>query len=81
MSDRIKLSVINDHIWLLNDNNESTGYLVIGKNKALIIDTMNGYVNVKELAESLTAGLVALVWHTLTVNLQDGLYTNKYFSF
>lgn len=30
---------------------------------------------------SLTAGLVVVVWHTLTVNLQDGLYTNKYFSF
>ena len=26
--ERIKISKINDHIWLLNDNNEATGYLV-----------------------------------------------------
>ena len=40
MSERIKVSKIKDHIWLLNDNNEATGYVVVGKEKALIIDTM-----------------------------------------
>ena len=40
MFERIKITKINDHIWLLNDNNEATGYLVVGNEKALIIDNM-----------------------------------------
>lgn len=35
MFERIKISKINDHIWLLNDNNEATGYLVAGMEKYL----------------------------------------------
>ena len=45
---------INDHIWLLNDNNEATGYVVAGEKMAMVIDTMNGFVNVKEEAQKLT---------------------------
>lgn len=51
---RIRVSDINDHIKLLNDHNEGTGYLIIGSERALIIDTMNGYENVKALAETFT---------------------------
>ena len=54
MFERIKVSKINDHIWLLNDNDEATGYLVTGKDRGLIIDTMNGYENVKKVSEELT---------------------------
>lgn len=54
MFERVKLKKINDHVILMNDNNEGTGYIVIGKSKALIIDTMNGYENVKEIAETVT---------------------------
>ena len=54
MFERVKLKKINDHVILMNDNNEGTGYIVLGKNKALIIDTMNGYENVKEIAETVT---------------------------
>ena len=43
---RIKVKQINNHIWLLNDNDESTGYLVTGSERGLIIDTMTGYGNV-----------------------------------
>jgi len=45
---------INDHIWLLNDNNEATGYVVAGKKMAMVIDTMFGHINVKEEAQKLT---------------------------
>lgn len=48
------ISQVNDHIWLLNDNNEATGYVVAGRDKAMVIDTMIGLVNVKEEAEKLT---------------------------
>ena len=52
---RIKVSSINDHIWLLNDNNEATGYVIAGSERALIIDTMNGYEDVAAIAKSITA--------------------------
>lgn len=54
MFSRIKTEKINDHIWLMNDNDEATGYLVTGTEKALVIDTMNGYEDVRKLAETLT---------------------------
>lgn len=36
---------ICDHIWLMNDNNEATGYVVVGNKYAAVIDTMIGLVN------------------------------------
>ena len=51
---RIKVKQINNHIWLLNDNDESTGYLVTGSERGLIIDTMTGYGNVRKVAEEIT---------------------------
>lgn len=44
---------ISDHIWLLDDDG-STGYVVVGSEKAMVIDTMNGNGNIKEVAESIT---------------------------
>ena len=52
---RMKVSSISDHIWLLNDNNEATGYVVTGSDRALVIDTMNGYEDVAAIAKSITA--------------------------
>ena len=52
--ERIKVKQINDHVWLLNDNDESTGYLVTGSERGLIIDTMTGYGNVRKVAEEIT---------------------------
>lgn len=51
---KFEVKQINDHIWLLNDNDEATGYVVTGKKMAMVIDTMNGLINVKEEAEKLT---------------------------
>lgn len=48
------ITQINDHIWLMNDNNDATGYVVAGKDSAMVIDTMIGLVNVKEEARKLT---------------------------
>ena len=51
---KFEIKQINDHIWLLNDNDEATGYVVAGEKMAMVIDTMNGLINVKEEAEKLT---------------------------
>lgn len=76
MFNRIKTEKINDHIWLMNDADEGTGYLVTGSRSALVIDTMNGYENVKQLAETLT-GLPLTVVNTH--GHPDHIYGDAYF--
>lgn len=51
---RLKIQRINDHIWLLNDHDDGTGYLVTGTDKALVIDTMYGQEDLKEAVKTLT---------------------------
>ena len=41
-------------IFLLDEDHESTGYLVVGEDRALLIDTMNGRVNLNKEVEKLT---------------------------
>lgn len=76
MFERIKVSKIKDHIWLLNDNNEATGYVVVGREKALVIDTMMGYEDVRAVAETLT-NLPLMVVNTH--GHCDHIYGNIYF--
>lgn len=52
--ERIQVSQINSHVYLMDDNHEATGYLVVGSKKALVIDTMNGYENVYEVVRTIT---------------------------
>ncbi len=74
--ERLELKQINNHIWLMNDNDEATGYIVIGEQKALIIDTMIGYVDVKKTAEGVT-NLPLMVVNTHGHN--DHIFGNVYF--
>ena len=76
MFERVKMKQINDHIWLMNDHDEATGYIVLGTKKALIIDTMNGYENVKKIAESITKLPIMVV---NTHGHPDHIYGNIYF--
>ena len=45
---------INSHVWLLNENNQATCYLVVGEEKAALIDTLNGYQDLSETVSSIT---------------------------
>ena len=76
MFERIKVKQINDHIWLLNDNEESTGYLVTGSKSGLIIDTMTGYENVRAIAEEITDLPLQVI---NTHGHPDHTYGNVYF--
>ena len=75
-NDRIIVSQINDHIYLFDDNHEATGYLVVGKNKAMVIDTMIGYANVAEVSRRYT-DLPLMVVNTH--GHPDHIYGNIYF--
>lgn len=76
MFERVKMKQINDHIWLMNDNNEATGYIVAGDREALIIDTMNGYENVREIAKTVTKLPLIVV---NTHGHPDHIYGNIFF--
>lgn len=72
----IEVKQLNDHIWLLNDNNESTGFLVAGSEKAAVIDTMNGYEDVKAVVSKITdKPLIVINTH----GHMDHIYGNAYF--
>lgn len=50
----IRKEQLTNHIWLLDDKGESTGFVVIGKEKAAVIDTMNGGEDVYALVRTIT---------------------------
>ena len=76
MFERIKLTQLNPHVWLMDDNGEATGYVVIGQQKAAVIDTMNGWENVQAVARTLTdLPLVVINTHGHC----DHIFGNVYF--
>ena len=75
MFKRAILTPINENVTLVNDNNDSTFYVVHGTEKALIIDTANGYENVMEIARSITDLPIEVV---CTHGHCDHVYGNVY---
>ena len=73
---RVNVTKINDHIYLMDDANVATGYLVIGNEKALVIDTMIGFANVREIAERYTELPLMVV---NTHGHSDHIFGNIYF--
>ena len=76
MFERIKLTQLNDHLWLMDDNGESTGYIVAGKDRAAVIDTMNGYEDVRAVAAGVTDRPVIVI---NTHGHCDHIYGNVFF--
>jgi len=54
MEDRIKVKQLDDCIWLMDDDGKATGYLVCGREKAVVIDTMNGIADVHAVVRRIT---------------------------
>ena len=80
MFERIKVNRMNDHVYLMDDAKESTGYLVVGSKKALVIDTMNGYENVYDVVRTITELPVIVVnTHRLIYRLPDGICRSRSF--
>lgn len=76
MAERIRVTQINPHVYLMDDAGEATGYLVVGEEKALVIDTMNGYEDVNAVVKSITPLPVIVV---NTHGHCDHIYGNLYF--
>lgn len=76
MFERIAVKKINSHVWLMDDNHEATGYLVVGNKKALVIDTMNGVENVLNIVRTITDLPVTVI---NTHGHCDHIYGNVFF--
>ncbi len=54
MSTRMRIVPLEDRVWLLDDNGEATCYVICGTEKAMVIDTVNGYENLHEIVRTIT---------------------------
>lgn len=54
MFEKIILKKINEHVYLMDDNHESTAYLVVGSKKALVIDTTYDDEDLHAVVRSIT---------------------------
>ena len=67
---------LKPYLYLLDEEHQATGYLVIGENKAVLIDTMNGLTNLRAEVEKLTDKPVMVV---NTHGHPDHVFGNVYF--
>lgn len=63
-------------IFLMDEAHEATGYLVIGEEKACVIDTMNGYNDLQKAVRELTDKPVTVI---NTHGHPDHIFGNLYF--
>ena len=75
MENKIKVKKLSEHIYAMDDAG-ATGYVVLGKEKALIIDTMNGSEDLKAVVRTITDLPVMVV---NTHGHGDHIYGNVYF--
>ena len=61
MSEKMKITKLSDTIYLLNDNDSGTAYVVLGRDRALVIDTANGYENFYDIVRGITELPLVLV--------------------
>ena len=63
-------------IYLMDEAHEATGYIVIGKEKACVIDTMNGYNDLHKVVREITDKPIIVI---NTHGHPDHIYGNVYF--
>ena len=63
-------------IWLMDEAHEATGYLVVGEGKACVIDTMNGYNDLRAAVRKITDKPVFVI---NTHGHPDHIFGNMYF--
>ena len=68
---------LKPYLYLLDEEHQATGYLVIGENKAVLIDTMNGLTNLRAEVEKLTKGqLVEVKYSVESREYKERWYTS-----
>ncbi len=76
MEKELFITQLRPDLYLLDEAHEATGYLVIGRDRACVIDTMNGYNDLNRAVRSLTDKPLIVV---NTHGHPDHIFGNVYF--
>ncbi len=76
MDEKLHVRLICPGVFLLDENHDATGYLVVGRDRAALIDTMNAETNLKEAVRELTDKPVTVI---NTHGHGDPVFGNIYF--
>ncbi len=76
MIKELYINQLKPHLYLLDEGHEATGYLVIGEDRALVIDTMNGYNDLHKAVRDITDKPIMVV---NTHGHPDHIFGNVYF--
>ena len=74
--ERAKIHAIRPNVYLIDDDGESTCYLICGSERALLVDSVNGYEDLHAVVRSLTDLPVIVV---NTHGHGDHIFGNVYF--
>ena len=77
MDKPLYIKEVHPGIYLMDEAHETTGYLVIGRDRACVIDTMNGYNDLCETVWKLTDKPITVI---NTHGHPDHIYGNVYFN-
>jgi len=76
MEKELFMKEVRPGIWLMDEAHEATGYLVVGREKACVIDTMNGYNDLYSAVRKITDKPLVVV---NTHGHPDHIFGNVYF--
>ena len=76
MEKELYVREVRPGIYLMDEAHEATGYLVVGRDRACVIDTMNGYTDLGQTVRGLTDRPVVVV---NTHGHPDHIFGNVYF--
>ena len=76
MEKELYIKEIRPGVWLMDEAHEATGYLVAGREKACVIDTMNGYNDLYSAVRKITDKPLTVV---NTHGHPDHIFGNMYF--
>ncbi len=76
MEKELYLKQLKPYLYLMDEAHEATGYIVVGEEKVCVIDTMNGYNDLKKIVRSITDKPIIVV---NTHGHPDHIFGNVYF--
>ncbi len=77
MNKELYIKQLRPFLYLMDEAHEATGYIVVGDDKACVIDTMNGYNDLQKVVRDITDKPIVVV---NTHGHPDHIFGNVYFN-